>query len=237
MPLSKQLLLRLAPQKNKVFDNFLASNNAIAVAHLARLCHSAATPYQQIYLWGVGGSGKSHLLQAACSALAQRNKHSIYLPLARLASEAAALLDGLEVVDGVCIDDMDLVATTHRALERALFRLINAMRSNGGCLIMAGRSNPRFLPLKLPDLHSRLLWGSVYQLRALADADKATALALHAKLNNCEVPAAVLGYLLKRYPRDMDTLSSVIQRINHASFQHKRRITLPFVKQILEDFN
>ena len=235
MSLSKQLLLRLSPEKNKVFDNFLATNNRTAVDHLLSLCQNDRLEDNQTYLWGKAASGKSHLLQAACSEASHRTKSSIYLPLQQVGQEADQILKGLESVDLVCIDDIDLITRAELQLEHPLFHLINRLRSENGCLIMAGRSNPRHLTLQLADLHSRLLWGSVLQLTPIPDMEKPTALSLHAKLNGSEIPKTTITYLLTHYPRDMDYLTKVVDHISRVGFQCKRRLTVPFVKQVLKE--
>lgn len=234
MSLSKQLLLRFSPEKNKVFDNFLPTNNQTVVAYLRGLQPSDESKARQTYLWGAAASGKSHLLQAVCSETTHHAKCSIYLPLKRVESEAAKILDGLESVDLVCIDDADLIARPQLKLELPLFNLINRMRNANGYLIMAGRSNPRQLMLQLADLQSRLLWGSVYRLVAISDQDKPAALTLHARLNGTEIPQATIAYLLKRYPRDMNYLTKIVDRISQVGFQCKRRLTIPFVKRVLK---
>ncbi len=235
MSLSKQLLLRLSPEKNKVFDNFLATNNQTAVDHLLSLCRNDRLKDNQTYLWGKAASGKSHLLQAACSEASHRAKSSIYLPLQQVRQEADQILKGLESVDLVCIDDIDLITCAELQLEHPLFHLINRLRNENGCLIMAGRSNPRHLTLQLADLHSRLLWGSVLQLTAIPDIKKPAALSLHAKFNGSEIPKTTITYLLNHYPRDMDYLTKVVDHISRVGFQCKRRLTVPFVKQVLKE--
>ncbi len=235
MSLPKQLLLRLSPEKNKVFDNFLATNNRTAVDHLLGLCRNDSLKGNQTYLWGKAASGKSHLLQAACSEVSHCTKSSIYLPLQHVRQEADQILKGLESVDLVCIDDIDLITHTELKLEYPLFHLINRLRSENGCLLMAGRSNPKHLTLRLADLHSRLLWGSVFRLTAVPDIEKPTALSLHAKFNGSEIPKTTITYLLNHYPRDMDYLTKVVDRISRVGFQCKRRLTVPFVKQVLKE--
>ena len=235
MSLSKQLLLRLSPEKNKVFDNFLAKNNQTTVDHLLSLCRDDRLEGNQTYLWGKAASGKSHLLQAACSEASHRAKSSIYIPLQQVGQEADQILKGLESVDLVCIDDIDLITRAELQLEHPLFHLINRLRSENGCLIMAGRSNPRHPARQLADLHSRLLWGSVLRLTAIPDIEKPNALSLHAKFNGSEIPKTTITYLLNHYPRDMEYLTKVVDHISRVGFQCKRRLTVPFVKQVLKE--
>ena len=234
MSLSQQLLLRFRPAKDKVFENFLSADNRVAVNYLRELCQSNSTETEQLYLWGASTSGKSHLLQAACSEATQYNKHCIFIPLKQWIKTGIEIFSGLESIDLICIDDVDCIAE-QRAMENELFNLINRIRARNSYLIMAGRDNPRQLKLSLADLRSRLVWGNVYQLSVLNDTGKYEALLLHAKLHEREMPEKVLHYLLNHCARDMHSLVSAVNHIYQASFQNKQRITLPFAKQVLSN--
>jgi DnaA family protein len=87
--------------------------------------------------------------------------------------------------------------------------------------------------LGLPDLVSRLGWGPVFQLSALTDIEKRGALQLRAHRRGLEMGDEVADYLLKRCPRDMDSLFNLLNRLDHASLAAQRRLTIPFVRQLL----
>jgi DnaA family protein len=44
---------------------------------------------------------------------------------------------------------------------------------------------------------------------------------------------AVLDYLFRHYPRDLDGLLQVLDRLDRASLAEQRRITVPFVRSVL----
>src|SRR5688572_9539125 len=60
----KQLPLEISPAAEPSFDNYLAGPNAEAVARVRALA-SGELAESIVYLWGVPGSGRSHLLRAA----------------------------------------------------------------------------------------------------------------------------------------------------------------------------
>lgn len=62
----KQLLLDIQPAPPQTLDNFVVGHNAEALASIRHLLDSSVTS-SFIYLWGISGSGKSHLLNAANS--------------------------------------------------------------------------------------------------------------------------------------------------------------------------
>ena len=54
--------------------------------------------------------------------------------------------------------------------EIALFNLFNRIKANGKTLLVVSAvQSPTALPVKLPDLASRLKWGESYQLIPLSD--------------------------------------------------------------------
>src|SRR5690606_16419912 len=72
-----------------------------------------------VWVWGGHGSGKSHLLQAACRAADAAGKRAMYLPLAR-ADIVPEALAGLDALDFLAVDDIGDRAGRPE-WERALF--------------------------------------------------------------------------------------------------------------------
>ena len=114
-------------------------------------------------------------------------------------------------------------------------RLLQSLEGEGeGTLIVTGCSAPRKLGLQLPDLASRLDWGVSFHLDELDDEGKLSALQLRAELRGFKLPIDVGRFLLNRLSRDMRTLLATLNRLDNASFRAKRKLTIPFVKEILE---
>lgn len=222
--MTRQLPLGVNLRDGAAFANFLPGPNAAAVACLR------AGEEPLVYLWGAGGTGKSHLLQAACAAAGQDGRPAAYLPLD--GGFAPEVLAGWENLPLVCLDDLQAVAG-RMAWERALFNLCNGLREQGGRLAVAADAPPAGLALQLPDLRSRLSQGVVFQLRELEDPDKLAALRLRARRRGFELPDDTAQYLLSRYRRDMPSLCRLLDVLDTASLSAQRRLTIPFVKSVL----
>lgn len=222
----QQLTLRIGLRDSATFANFLAGENA-APLHLLQ---QESEPF--VYLWGGVGSGRSHLLQAACHAETSRGDRPAYLPLAELAKAGVDLLDGLEQMSLVCLDDLQAVAGD-RAWEEGLFHLYNRVRDAGGRLLAAADASPAALGVGLADLRSRLGWGPVFQLQSLDDAGKLAALQLRARARGMELSEEVGAYLLRHCPRDMHALFELLERLDQASLTAQRRLTIPFVRDLI----
>jgi DnaA family protein len=225
-----QLPLGLTLKDSATFANFIAGPHSEVVLALQTCAQGQGEAF--IYLAGASGTGKTHLLQAACHEAAQCSGTVAYLPLQRAAEFNTGVLEGLERMALVCLDDVQSVAG-QADWEQALFVLFNRLRDNGGRLIVSAISKPSQLGLTLADLGSRLGWGITYVLQELDDDGKLLALRLRAQARGFELPDEVGRYLLLRLPRDMHALFAVLDRLDYASLVAQRRLTVPFIKSIL----
>lgn len=226
-----QLPLGLSLKDDASFDNFYPGTNTEIVAALKNT--ASLQGEKIIYLCGSRGQGLSHLLQAACHEAATHKYSAVYLPLSQLLSQSPEMLHGFESLQLVCIDDLQCLAQSED-WEEAVFHLFNRIYDAGGHMILAGNDLPKSLPLKLPDLTSRLSWGVVYQLHPLTDAEKITVLIRRANIRGITLSEEVGKYLLSHCPRHMTTLFAALDALDKASLAAQRRLTVPFVKEILE---
>lgn len=231
-----QLTLPVELADSATFDNFLSHGNTGSVlATLRQQCgseHTAegASPEQVVYLHGVAGSGKTHLLQAVAHADSQG---CLYLPLAELHEfDPAAVLQQAEFSRRLCIDDLQYVAGQAH-WEQALFDFYNRARAAGCFLLFSADVSPRALALSLEDLRSRLSWGIVYALEEPDDVAKAELLALRGSARGMTLSPAVASYIVTRASRETGQLLAVLDLLSEASLVRKRPISIPFVKEVL----
>ncbi|HWR86913.1 MAG TPA: DnaA regulatory inactivator Hda, partial [Acidiferrobacterales bacterium] len=229
----EQLILNLRLRDASSFENYFAARNREAVERLQYSVRSLSSvphaPASWLYLWGEPGTGKTHLLEAACRAAQEQGQAPLYVPLADKADFATALLEDVEQVPLVCVDDVDAIAGD-ATWEAALFALYEHLRAHGGMLILAARSSPAAIGLKLADLATRLAAGLVYQLQPLSDAEKIAALRLRAQRRGLEMTEEVANYLLTRFPRDMHSLFALLDKLDTATLAAQRRLTIPFLR-------
>jgi DnaA-homolog protein len=221
-----QLPLGISLRPSVDFAGFIAGRNAEALSRL----RTPLDPF--LYLWGESGSGKSHLLQAACQQAQAGDQQPAYLPLKREHGLAPEMLEGLETFALVCLDDLESVAGD-AAWEGAIFSLFNQLRENQAQLVVAADRPPAQLPLSLPDLASRLTWGPCYHLVALNDDERLELLLATAQRRGLSMGVETARFLLQRTPRDIHFLALLIDRLDSASLAAQRRLTIPFVREIL----
>ncbi|MET0498220.1 MAG: DnaA regulatory inactivator Hda [Steroidobacteraceae bacterium] len=228
--MSDQLSLSIGLHDSSVFASFVAGRNRLIVSALADL-RSGSGPVC-VFVSGAAGTGKSHLLQAVCAAAGMRQETSAYLPLAQLASLGPDVFSGCGDLAYVCVDDVERTAAQPE-WERALFGLHQQLDERGGRLIVAAAQPPAAIGFGLADLSSRLAGGLVLTLQPLDDADRMAALQLRAHLRGFELPDDAAQYLMRRLPRDMNSLYAFLDELDHASLAAQRRLTLPFVREIV----
>ncbi len=224
-----QLALPIGLDDHAVFESFLPAGNEELVDRLLGLASGEAEG--GCWLWGAPSTGKTHLLQAVCDRAGDR---SVYVPIRVLADAGPALIVGLESREIVCIDDLDVVAG-REGWERAVFNLYNELLANGGQLIVAASMAPRECGFDLPDLSSRMSQLPTYALTMLGEDDRVAALQLRAEHRGLDLPKDTARFLLKRSRRDMTTLYTLLDRLDREALKAKRRLTIPFVRGVLED--
>lgn len=224
-----QLPLGITLRDAARFETFLAGPNAAAVDYCRALAEGSGSPG---WIWGGAGSGRSHLLQAACARAEAHGGRAVYLPLLTVRDHGPGILEGFDAFALVCLDDVDGVAGKPE-WERALFNLYNALQDTGGRLLMSAASAPAGAGFGLRDLASRAGASVVFQLRPLSDDDLAAALQLRADHRGLELPDETARLLLRRLPRDMASLGDWLDHLDTASLAAQRRLTVRFVTSVL----
>lgn len=227
-----QIPFRFDCRENVNFEHFIeGSNNELcsilqSVA-VGETCHN-------IYLWGQASVGKSHLLHAVCHLANHTGLSAAFVPLSQHLVLSPAMLDDMDDLDIICIDDIDHVARQEH-WEQALFYLCNCIREDGKSLLMSGTKSYQRLAFQLADLQSRIGWDLVYLVQALSDEDKISLLQQKADIHAFQMPKQVATYLVEHVRRDLPSLLSLLDKFDQATLAEHRKLTIPFVKAVLEN--
>ena len=204
-----QYLLDLQERERPTLDNFVVGANAEAVSVLREVAAGCGPTF--VYLYGPKGAGLTHLLRSLVPEESFRVPlFSPYVPL--------------YTVDDV--DDLD----PGWALQ--LLSLQNAVRNSPGMhLVCAGRQPANQL-LQLPEVvRSRLAWGLCYAIKPLDDEEQLAELKRQAAHRGIDLTPDMLHWIGVNLPRDMRTLTCVLDEADRLGLLKQRRVTLPLLRE------
>ena len=233
---TSQLALSVQLPDDEVFGSYLSESNNSVVSQLTlfveNLTLSQSSQPSCFYLFGLTGVGKSHLLHASSAYASQLGKTSVCLSCTELLQLSVEVLDGLEQIDFICLDDIQLLAG-NLLWQQAVFDLYNRVLEQNNHLLISGNQSVGQLGLTLPDLISRLSWGLTEQLKPLSDIEKVIALQFRASKRGLMLTDDAANFLLNRLSREMANLIASLDILDKASIREQRKITIPFIKDIL----
>ena len=227
-----QLALAVQLPDDETFASFQGETHQLVINQLKGFIELEANQANGFYLFGIKGVGKSHLLHACCAFAEEIGKSSLCLSFSELKHLSIEVLDGLEQIDVICLDDLQLIAGDN-AWQQAVFDLYNRVTEQNKCLIITGDQSVAQLGISLPDLVSRLNWGFTEQVKMLSDEEKIRALQYRAQQRGLVLQDEVTRYLFNHLSRDMASLIDSLDKLDKASIREQRKITIPFVKETL----
>jgi DnaA family protein len=220
----KQQIFKLKLPEEKTFQNYFGSANLSIVRALQSL------DADSLYLWGNPECGITHLLQATCLYWQQHGWYVLYLDMTQ-ATNLQALFEGaLEGIQLLAIDNVEAIAGK-KTQEESLFYLFNRGMQTSFSMIWGAHHTTENTPYQLKDFASRLQSSLIFHVPDLNDQDKKFALQSHAQQRGFALPDEVVEFLLKHYPRTLPELFKLLDKLDQASLQEHRRLTIPFVKK------
>lgn len=229
-----QMPLKIGLRDEASFDTFVAEKESVALA-LNALQRAVEKPSgEAYYLCGANGVGKTHLLQAACRFVTERNRNSVFLPLAdKNLPFIPDVLSGLEQVSLVCLDDIDKVIGK-REWEVALSNLITKCSVQGNTLLIAGTKPIESWKMAYPELAKALISVVPMAIEAVSEKEElVNALQRHAQCMGFELPQKVGELLVKHKSQNLSELMNLLRLLEEASLVQKRRLTPQFVSAVL----
>ncbi len=227
--MARQTVIPVAVDDGAGLDSFYGAQNQLLLGELRRLlCGKRARPV--LYLWGESGCGKTHLLDACCIAARDTGRKNFYIAL----KQGHAQLGGLVVHRDtlICIDDLHQARGCART-QKQIFSLYENVMNAGGGIIVSGNAPLVAIGLALKDLESRLASGGIFNLGMLNDDEKRIALKLRAKQRGFSLEDNVVEFIMSHCRRDTRSLFGLLDKLDGASLQAQRKITIPFVSSLL----
>ncbi|MBU6198985.1 MAG: DnaA regulatory inactivator Hda [Xanthomonadaceae bacterium] len=222
------LLLRWPAQQR--FETFVSGANGVVLALLREAATINAAAW--VFLGGPAGSGKTHLLLAACAAASAAGRSAQYVPLRGADGDRAGSIRALGGSELLALDDVDAIAGDAGA-EHALFDLYNRCFVAKSTLLFSASAPLARIGLALPDLVSRLSACAQARLTPLDDAARRDWLRERARTRGLALDDAVLDWLFAHHARDLGSLAALLERVDRAALAAQRRVTVAFLRDLL----
>ena len=226
----KQIALDIGLSSGPTLQSFFAGPNQAALRHLVLWVGEKSTASTRspvpTYLWGPGGSGKTHLLKAVREALREQGAAVGWLdpgvaePGPYREQWAAVLFDDVQAYSAV--------------QQHAAFNWFVHAQTHQRWALGAGDQPPAALPLR-DDLRSRLGWGHVFALKVLGEPERRSVLRQSADARGVFLGDDVMDFLLARFSRDLGSLMELLDLIDAYAMRTKRAVTIPMIRAMMEE--
>lgn len=230
--MSIQFSLQFKFQANQGFNTFFPASNQATITQLQKLIVTA-TGERQIFLYGAAALGKSHLLQACCQFAHKKGMNPFYYPFDKKRLPILSMFEGLENVKLVCFDNVDEIIG-NLDWEQAFLNFLNQHLENNNRLILAARLHPKDINAKLLDLKNMLNTSLTLKLKPLEPDEIIAALIHKARYMGISISSKVGHFLIAHYASDMPSMWILLEQLDTATLSAQRKLTIPFLKQILE---
>lgn len=206
-------------------DYFVSDGNKIIVNWLDKW---PEWPTHTLIIYGPKASGKTHLL----SVWAEKSKAGVFDIKELLERGWESFSD----YEHLAIDNID-AAIGDREKETELFHLYNDMKTRDGTLLLTSEKNISVSEFALPDLASRLRASTVASSGEPDDDLLPIVLLKLFKDKQLPVTNEVIQYIIPRIERSYKAIQTLVDETNKLSLSEKRSITIPLVRDVLENMN
>lgn len=199
--------------------------------------------FNPVYINGISGSGKTHLLQAVTHALRNHGLKAIYasaetftdhVVTAIRASEMSHFRQAYRNVDVLIIDDIHILSRKG-ATQEEFFHTFNALHLEGKQIILSSNVPPAELRLIEPRLVSRFEWGIVLPLAMHTTADLKAILNKKAEALNYYLHPKLVEFLLETFTSNGKYLVRALEALILRTHDTGKMMTVPVAKHILAD--
>ncbi|HBK56792.1 MAG TPA: chromosomal replication initiator protein DnaA [Xanthomonadales bacterium] len=228
------------------FSTFvIGPENQLAYAAAIAVSRQLGTAYNPLFIHGGVGLGKTHLLQAICQSVIQRDPglRICYLSCDRFVNdfldcvqkgEMAGFRHRYRHVDLLVIDDIHFLAKRDRTQEE-FFHTFNALFDGKQQLILTCDRYPREVENLEPRLRSRLAWGLSVAIDPPDFETRAAIVLAKAHARGVRLPEEVALLVARRMRSNVRDLEGALNTLTARANFTGSPITVEFAQETLRD--
>jgi chromosomal replication initiator protein len=228
------------------FDNFVVgTNNEFAHSAALAVAKSPAVTYNPLFIYGVSGLGKTHILHAVGHHVLAKNKSAkiVYLSSEQFTNEFIdAIQHGTLVkfrkkyrqADVLLIDDIQFFAGKERSQEE-FFHTFNALH-DGHKQIVLSSDRPASEIEKLEHrLVSRFEWGMTAEIQPPDTETRIAILRSKAENLNIQLASWVIEFLADKIRNNVRRLEGALMRVASYMSLSEKEINRETIENLLRD--
>ncbi|MGD9014431.1 MAG: chromosomal replication initiator protein DnaA [Candidatus Omnitrophota bacterium] len=228
------------------FNNFVVGpSNRFAHAASMAVAESPARAYNPLFIYGGVGLGKTHLMQAVCHYVQDKNNEIqiCYMPSERFTNEligaiqhrsTSAFRQRYRNMDILLVDDIHFIAGKESTQEE-FFHTFNALYDAHKQIIICSDRPPREI-LKLEErLVSRFSWGLITDIQPPDFETRVAILKKKIEREPVNIPDEVIFLIAQIIKTNIRELEGALIRVVACSLLEERPITLDLAKEVLKD--
>src|SRR5450432_898109 len=226
------------------FDHFVTGPcNRLPHAASIAVSEQPGRAYNPLFIHGGVGLGKTHLLQAVCQKLLERQDDAriLYLSCDSFINQFISAIETGEMsqfrfryrnVDMLVIDDIHFLAGRDRTQEE-FFHTFNTLYHQHKQIILSADCPPSEIPELEERLVSRFNWGLVARIEKPCYETRLAILQKKAKMRGLVLPEDVVCYIAAKIENNTRELEGAITKIQGMSLLQNGKIDLDLAKAAL----
>jgi chromosomal replication initiator protein len=227
-----------------VFENFVTGPcNRLPHAAAVAVSEKPGNAYNPLFIHGGVGLGKTHLLQAVCQKLLERQDDAriLYLSCDSFINQFINAVETGEMnqfrfryrnVDMLVIDDIHFLTGRDRTQEE-FFHTFNTLYQQHKQIILSADCPPNEIPELEERLISRFNWGLVARIEKPCYETRVAILQKKAKMRELSLPEDVICYVAAKVENNTRELEGAITKIQGLSLLQNGQIDLDLAKAAL----
>jgi len=229
------------------FSNFVVGNsNRFAHAACLAVAQSPAKSYNPLFVYGVVGLGKTHLMHAIGNYIINKN---IGINIAYISSEkftnelinsirddaTEAFREKYRNFDVLLIDDIQFLAGKERTQEE-FFHTFNSLYNASKQIVITSDRPPKEITNLENRLISRFEWGLITDIQP-PDLETRIAI-LQKKAQNCQLDISeeIIQYIANKIQSNIRQLEGALNKLDAYAKLTRTKMDFTLAKQVLKDF-
>jgi len=229
-----------------LFKNFIIGPcNQLSYAASLAVSENLSETYNPLFLHGASGLGKTHLLQAICHKLLERNPSSriLFLSCETFINHFISAVEKRDLsrfrtkyrqIDILLIDDIHLLANKERTQEE-FFHTFNTLFNSGKQIVLTSDSFPSDIPTLEERLVSRFKCGLVTQVYPPDFETRSAILKMKARQRNVNLPNEVISFLAESVDTNIRELEGAVTKVTGYATLMNQKLDLDMAYEAMKD--